>query len=89
MGEGVREVDLLVLGEVDVTVSVEVVLVDYGGYLFHSGVHAQNSHGFGQFLLGESGTSKVMLPSPLMSNLLKIFLMCSSSSGSMVSLVSI
>ena len=89
MGEGVRHVDLLVLGEVDVAVSVEVVLVDDGCYLFHGGVHAQDSHGFGQFLLGESGTSNVMLPSPLISNLLNIFLMCSSSSGSMVSLVSI
>lgn len=28
-------------------VSVEVVLVDDGGNLFHSGVHAQDSHGFG------------------------------------------
>lgn len=34
------------------SVSVEVVLVDDGGYLFFGRVHAQDAHGFGQ-LLGE------------------------------------
>lgn len=80
MGEGLRQVDLFVLSEVYVAVAVEVVLVDDGVDFLGPGVHAEHAHGLGEFLSSPLPTSKLMVPSPLMSNLLKIFRRCSNSS---------
>jgi hypothetical protein len=62
------------------SVAIEIVFIDDVIDLFFGGVHTQDAHRLRQFLSGLLSTSNVMLPSPLMSNLLKIFRICSSSS---------